>query len=76
MKQGPARKAFYLWFVSGIILSQFFSDAEVDRRKVPSVGGEESWLGKPVICMSQCLSEIQFFQLSHNKVRHSFLNTA
>lgn len=24
--------------------------------------------------MSQCLSEIQFFQLSNNKVGHSFLN--
>lgn len=74
MKQGPARKAFSLWFIAGIIPNQFFSDAKVDLQKKSPQKAERraSSLGEPVACMS--LSVIQFFQLSNNKVGRSFLN--
>lgn len=45
MKQGPARKAFSLWYIAGLKHNQFFPDAKVDHSKVPSAGREESWLG-------------------------------
>lgn len=74
MKQGPVRKAFSFWFIEGLLQKQLFSDAKVVYSRVPSAGRGEGWLSELMTCMSQCLSEIQFFHQSCNKVGHSFLN--
>lgn len=68
MKQGPARKAFSLWFIAGLLRNQFFSDANVDHSKVPSADRGESWLSEPMTYVSQRPSEIQFFHQSSSKV--------